>query len=193
MYKKITLQHIVRIPPTKFGSNIREAAFEILSEQFNGQIYENIGFIIAVIDVIGDPKEGKILHGDASTFHLVDFSVLAYLPKLHEIVDGTVVEAVEFGAFIRLGPSDGLCHVSQICDDFISFENMNQRFIGKESSKILTVDDKVRGRIIAVSMGTGRSGKLGLTMRQPFLGKEQWIYDEIEAESGVEETEELED
>ena len=193
MYKKITLQHIVRIPPTKFGSNIREAAFEILSEQFNGQIYENIGFIIAVIDVIGDPKEGKILHGDASTFHLVDFSVLAYLPKLHEIVDGTVVEAVEFGAFIRLGPSDGLCHVSQICDDFISFESMNQRFIGKESSKILTVDDMVRGRIIAVSMGTGRSGKLGLTMRQPFLGKIEWIINEIEAESGIEETEELED
>ncbi|MHA1511419.1 MAG: RPB7/RPC8 family DNA-directed RNA polymerase subunit, partial [Promethearchaeota archaeon] len=50
MYKKITLQHVVRIPPTKFGSNIKEAAFEILSEQFNGQIYENIGFIIAVID-----------------------------------------------------------------------------------------------------------------------------------------------
>lgn len=193
MYKKITLQHVVRIPPTKFGSNIKEAAFEILSEQFNGQIYENIGFIIAVIDVIGDPKEGKILHGDASTFHLVDFSVLAYLPKLHEIVEGTVVETVEFGAFIRLGPSDGLCHVSQICDDFISFENMNQRFVGKESSKILTVDDMVRGRIIAVSMGTGRSGKLGLTMRQPFLGKIEWIINEIESESGVEETEELED
>ncbi|MHA1719792.1 MAG: DNA-directed RNA polymerase [Promethearchaeota archaeon] len=193
MYLKITLQHIVRIPPSKFGSNIRDAAFEILSEQFNGQIYENIGFIISVIDVIGDPKEGKILHGDASTYHLVEFSVLAYLPKLHEVVEGTVVEVVEFGAFIRLGPSDGLCHVSQICDDFISYENMSQRFIGKESSKILTVDDMVRGRIIAVSMGTGRSGKLGLTMRQPFLGKIEWIINEIEAESGVEETEELED
>jgi len=70
---------------------------------------------------------------------------------------------------------------------------MNQRFIGKESSKILTVDDMVRGRIIAVSMGTGRSGKLGLTMRQPFLGKIEWLINEIEAESGVEETEELED
>ena len=52
MYLKITLQHIVRIPPSKFGSNIRDAAFEILSEQFNGQIYENIGFIISVIVTI---------------------------------------------------------------------------------------------------------------------------------------------
>lgn len=193
MYKKIVLQHIVRIPPSKFGKNIRDAAFEILSEQFNGQIYENIGFIIAVIEVIDDPQEGKILHGDASTFHLVNFSVLSYLPELHEIVEGTVVEVVEFGAFVRLGPSDGLCHVSQICDDYITYENMNQRFIGKESKKILLVDDTVRGRIIAVSMGTGRSGKLGLTMRQPFLGKIDWILDEIESETGVEEIGELED
>ena len=34
---------------------------------------------------------------------------------------------------------------------------------------------------------------LGLTMRQPFLGKIEWLINEIEAESGVEETEELED
>jgi DNA-directed RNA polymerase subunit E' len=60
---------------------------------------------------------------------------------------------------------------------------MNQRFMGKESSKMLTVDDVVRGRIIAVSMGSGRSGKLGLTMRQPYLGKLEWIFDEIEEAS----------
>lgn len=183
MYKQLLLEHIVKIPPTKFGEDIQDAAFEILSEQFNGQIIEHIGFIIVCIDVI-ELKEGKILHGDPSTYHPCKFTVLCYMPELHEIVEGTVVEVVEFGAFIRLGPSDGLCHVSQITDDFISFENMNQRFIGKESNKILTVDDMVRGRIIAVSMGSGRSGKLGLTMRQPFLGKIDWIAQEIEGEDG---------
>lgn len=185
VYKQITLESTVRIPPTKFGENIEDAAFEILTEQFNGQIYENIGFIIVVVDVIkiGD---GKLLHGDPSTYHPVKFSVLCYQPELYEVVEGTVVEVVEFGAFIRLGPSDGLCHVSQITNDYITFENMNQRFIGKESDKILTVDDIVRGRIIAVSMGSGRSGKLGLTMRQPYLGKVEWVYDEIEGELGEE-------
>ena len=129
-----------------------------------------------VIDVL-EVGDGKILHGDACTYHNVTCTVLCYMPELHEIVEGTVVEVVEFGCFVRLGPSDALVHVSQICDDFIQFENMSQRFLGKESNKILTVDDVVRGRVIAVSMGSGRSGKLGLTMRAPFLGKIEWIND----------------
>ena len=179
MFLKITLNNIVRIPPTLFGTDISDAAFSILSDQFNGQIYENIGFIIVVIDVL-EVGDGKILHGDACTYHTVKCTVLCYMPELHEIVEGTVVEVVEFGCFVRLGPSDALVHVSQICDDFIQFENMSQRFLGKESNKILTVDDVVRGRVIAVSMGSGRSGKLGLTMRAPFLGKIEWINEEIE-------------
>lgn len=181
MYKQLTLSHVVRIPPTKFGEDINDAAFELLSEQFNGQIHEKIGFIIVVVDVV-ELGDGKILHGDPATYHPVTFSVLVYSPEMHEVVEGTVVEVVEFGAFIRLGPSDGLCHVSQITDDFIVYENMNQRFMGKESNKMLCVDDVVRGRIIAVSMGSGRSGKLGLTMRQPYLGKLEWIFEEIEGE-----------
>ena len=38
----------------------------------------------------------------------------------------------------------------------------------------------MRARIVAVSIGGGiRSGKLGLTMRQPFLGKIEWIEEEV--------------
>ena len=98
------------------------------------------------------------------------------------MVEGEIVEIVDFGAFIRLGPLDGLVHVSQICDDYISYEQVCNRFIGKETGKQLEVNDKVRARIIAVSLGTGRSGKLGLTMRQPFLGKEEWIADDVKDE-----------
>ncbi len=181
IYKSLTIEHVVRIPPTKFGEDINDSAFEILSSQFNGQIYEGIGFIIVVTNV-REVKAGKILHGDAATYHPVIFEVLAYEPLLHEVVEGSVVEVVEFGAFIRLGPSDGLCHVSQICDDFITYENMQQRFLGKQSNRTLTVDDTVRGRIIAVSMGSGRSGKLGLTMRQPYLGKIDWINEDLAKE-----------
>ena len=183
MYKTLTLSHTVRIPPTKFGGDIKDAAFEILSETYNGQIMEEIGFVVMVVDII-ELGDGKLLHGDASTFHPVTFTVLCYIPQMHEVVEGIVVEVVEFGAFIRLGPSDGLVHVSQITNDFITFENMQQRFIGQETSKVLTVDDTIRGRIIAVSIGSGRAGKLGLTMRQPYLGKDEWIQGEIDAEMG---------
>lgn len=75
-----------------------------------------------------------------------------------------------------------MVHVSQICDDYISYEQVGNRFIGKETGKILEVNDQVRAKIIAVSLGTGRSGKLGLTMRQRFLGKPEWIELDIEDE-----------
>ena len=125
---------------------------------------------------------GIIIPGNANTFHEVEFTILSFKPVISEVVEGEVVEIVDFGSFIRLGPLDGLVHVSQICDDYISYEQVGNRFIGKETGKILEVNDIVRAKIIAVSLGTGRSGKLGLTMRQKFLGKEDWIEQDIEDE-----------
>jgi DNA-directed RNA polymerase subunit E'/Rpb7 len=57
---------------------------------------------------------------------------------------------------------------------------VGNRFIGKETGKILEVNDTIRAKVIAVSLGGGRSGKLGLSMRSPFLGKEEWISEDIE-------------
>ena len=125
---------------------------------------------------------GIIIPGNANTFHEVEFTILSFKPVISEVVEGEVVEIVDFGSFIRLGPLDGLVHVSQICDDYISYEQVGNRFIGKETGKILEVNEIVRAKIIAVSLGTGRSGKLGLTMRQKFLGKEDWIEQDIEDE-----------
>ena len=131
------------------------------------------------MDVLNVGK-GIIIPGNANTFHEVEFTILTFKPTVSEVVEGTVVEIVDFGSFVRLGPLDGLVHVSQICDDYISYEQVGNRFIGKETGKILDVNDQVRAKIIAVSLGTGRSGKLGLTMRQKFLGKEEWIENDIE-------------
>ena len=177
MYKQIVVEHLVQIPPELFGLPKEESAYEILSREYQGIIDTELGVIIAICEIV-EIGTGKIIHGSAGVYHPVKFSLLTYTPKLHEIVEGEVVELVEFGAFIRLGPSDGLCHLSQIADDKLKFENINTRFIG-DSGKILEVENLVRARVIAVSVGTGRSGKLGLTMRQPYLGRIEWIDEEI--------------
>ena len=179
MFKLFTLQGKIEIPPFLFDQEKEVSARIILSEDYEGIITRNFGFIIAVVDVL-DVGKGIIIPGNASTFHEVEFTILAFRPTLSEVVEGTVVEIVDFGSFIRLGPLDGLVHVSQICDDYISYEQVGNRFIGKETGKILEVNDSVRAKIITVSLGTGRSGKLGLTMRQPFLGKEAWVEADIE-------------
>lgn len=179
MFKLFTIEGKIEIPPFLFNQEKTISARIILSEDYEGIITRNYGFIIAVVDVL-EVGQGIIIPGNANTFHEVQFTILSFKPTVSEVVEGTVVEIVDFGSFVRLGPLDGLVHVSQICDDYISYEQIGNRFIGKETGKILEVNDPVRAKIIAVSLGTGRSGKLGLTMRQKFLGKEDWVEADVE-------------
>ncbi|MBN1800120.1 MAG: DNA-directed RNA polymerase [Candidatus Lokiarchaeota archaeon] len=179
MFVKYTIRSKIEIPPFLFDQEKTISARIILSEDFEGIITRDFGFIIAVVDVL-NVGPGIIIPGNANTFHEVEFTILAFKPSISEVIEGDVVEIVDFGSFIRMGPLDGLVHVSQICDDYISYEQVSNRFIGKETGKILEVNDQVRAKIIAVSLGTGRSGKLGLTMRQKFLGKIEWIEQDLE-------------
>lgn len=181
MFKVYTLTTKCEIPPFLFDQPKTVSARIILSEEYEGIITRDYGFIIAIVDVI-DVGPGIIIPGNANTFHQVEFTILSFKPNLGDVVEGDIVELVDFGAFCRLGPLDGLVHVSQICDDYISYEQVGNRFIGKETGKILEVNNEVRTKVIAVSLGTGRSGKLGLTMRQKFLGKYDWIEADVTEE-----------
>jgi DNA-directed RNA polymerase subunit E' len=182
VFKLYTLSGRVEIPPFLFGQEKEISARIILSEDYEGIITRDYGFIIAVVDVL-EVGPGIIIPSNSNTFHSVTFTILSFKPTIQEVIEGDVVEIVDFGSFVRIGPLDGLVHVSQICDDYISYEQVGNRFIGKETGKILEVNDVVKARIIAVSLGTGRSGKLGLTMRQKFLGKEEWIQSDLEEET----------
>jgi DNA-directed RNA polymerase subunit E' len=96
-------------------------------------------------------------------------------------VEGEVMEIADFGAFIRIGPVDALLHVSQLMDDFISYDEKQGVLTGKETKRKLASGDQIRTRITAVSLGkAGSSGKIGVTARQPFLGKLQWIDREVQ-------------
>jgi len=143
-------------------------------------IDEELGYVIAVTDAKVSPV-GKIIPGDGAAYHKVNFSLLTFYPKIQEIVEGEVVEIADFGAFVRIGPIDALLHVSQLMDDFISYDEKQGVLIGKETRRKLTSGDQVRVRITAVSLGrAGSSGKIGVTARQPFLGKLQWIDQEVQ-------------
>ena len=88
-----------------------------------------------------------------------------------------VVEIRKFGAFVRFGPLDGLLHVSQIMDDRVNIDEHNQRLVGVESKKDLKVGYKVRARVVSLSLSeiSPRDSRIGLTMRQPALGRLEWI------------------
>ncbi len=123
---------------------------------------------------------GKLIPGEGATYHEVTVKILTFKPRVNALALGEVVEVVDFGAFIRLGPLDGLCHVSQITDDLFSYDSRSASLVGKETGRKIREGDLVRARIVAVSIdGGARGGKLGLTMRQPYLGKLEWIKEEL--------------
>jgi DNA-directed RNA polymerase subunit E' len=177
MYQIVTIEDEISVPPTKFNKDLDEAIKESIGEKFEGKIDNNIGVILAVInaEVFG---EGKILPGDPSVHYPVRFNVLTWMPKEHEIVEGEIVDITEFGAFIRCGALDGLIHVSQIMDDFVSYDEKNSQLVGKQSKRLLKEGDSVRARIISISLK--EQSKVGLTMRQPFLGSLKWTEAPIE-------------
>src|SRR5438445_741310 len=124
---------------------------------------------------------GLNVHGDGAVYQRVRYDALVFAPTLQEIVEGTVVEILKFGAFVRFGPLDGLLHISQVMDDRVDVDEEGQRLIGKDTKRDLRIGDKVRTRIVAVSLNerAPRESKIGLTMRQPALGRSPaiWLVD----------------
>ena len=186
MYKLLRIKDIVRIPPKRFTMDPREAAKIVLREAYEGIYDKDEGVVLAVLEG-HEMSEGAIIHGDGATYHEVVFDVLVWKPEMHEVVEGEVIDVVPYGAFIRIGPMDGLVHISQLMDDYVVFDEKNAQFVGKEKGHILKLGDVVRARIIAISEKSKiiRENKIGLTMRQPGLGKFDWIEKEKrKAESG---------
>ena len=170
---------VVRVSPDKFGSKLKKVALEVLRSKYESTINSDMGYIIQVIDVDLD-SVGKIIPGDGARYHKVNFSVLSFFPLLQEIVEGEIVEVTDFGAFIRIGPTDALLHLSQITDDYLTSDVKQGIIQASQSQRTLKVGSKVRVRITAVSLGRGASmGKIGVTCRQPFLGALEWIADDI--------------
>ncbi len=179
MFKLVTLQDTIRIPPETFGNPLEKVGKDQVKAKYDGIVDEELGYVIAVTRVEVSPI-GKIIPGDGATYHKVTFSLLTFFPAIQEIVEGDVVEIADFGAFLRIGPVDALLHVSQLMDDYISYDEKQGVLLGKETKRKLASGDQVRVRITAVSLGrAGSSGKIGVTARQPFLGKLEWIRQEV--------------
>jgi len=176
MYKITTVDDRIRVPPTKLNMKVKDAVKESIKETYEGSMDSRLGVILTCTEVekVG---EGKIIPGDPGVFYDVTFKLLTFKPELQELVSGEVIDNTEFGSFVRIGPMDGLIHISQLMDDFVSFDNKNSIFLGKESKRTLKEGDLIRARIIAVSFGK-EENKIGLTMRQPMLGSLPWIEEE---------------
>jgi len=180
MFYKLELQDHIRVPPDTFGKPLNEAVIAGVRKKYEGHISKELGIVIDVSEV-KEAGEGVIIPGDGASYFEVKFDLLTFKPELQEVVLGKIRDITDFGAFIGLGPIEGMIHVSQTMDDFVSFSK-DKVLTGKESKKSLRVNDVCRSRIIAVSYKDLSNPKLGLTMRQQGLGRLDWLVEDKEKE-----------
>jgi len=174
MYSVIKVREKIRVPPKLLGGKLEDSILGLIQESYEGIVDDDAGLVIAVLKA-ENVGEGKVVLGDSAAYYEADLEMLVYKPLMHEIVEGNISEVTEFGAFIRISPIEGLIHVSQIMDDFINYDAKMPGFVGRKTGKKLTVEDEVLARVVSISLkGNIQNSKIGLTMRQPFLGKEGW-------------------
>jgi DNA-directed RNA polymerase subunit E' len=178
MFSISTLTDVVRIPPKLFGESLKKAATTILREKYESMINPELGYVIMILDTKVE-KMGKIVSGDGGTYHKVEFTALTFYPKLQEIVRGEIVEITDFGAFVRIGATDALLHLSQIMDDYLKSDVKSGLILANQSGRTMRIGTTLRARITAVSLGKTAAMKIGITCRQPFLGADEWIEEEI--------------
>src|SRR3989344_2349122 len=173
MFYETTIQTHVRVPPTLLKMNKKEAVAECLGSNFENLLSKDLGVVFGVTDIV-EVGDGIIIPGDGASYYETKAKVLTFKPEIQEVLPGKIRDITDFGAFIDIGPIDGMIHISQAMDDFVSFSKTGI-LTGKESKKVLKVGDLCRARIIAVSYKDLRNPKVGLTMRQPLLGNIKWI------------------
>jgi DNA-directed RNA polymerase subunit E' len=173
MFYKVELKDHIRVSPMYFGSDLKESVTKSIKLKYDGLINADLGVVIDVVDV-KEIGEGVVIAGDGAGYYETTFQVIVFRPELQEVIKGRIRDIADFGAFITMGPIDGMIHVSQTMDDFVSFSK-EKVLSGRDSKRALRVGDECRARVIAVSFKDVTNPKIGLTMRQQGLGKIDWI------------------
>jgi DNA-directed RNA polymerase subunit E' len=186
MYILTKAEKVVRIPPADLKEDIEAVIGELTKGAYEGKFGEDkiMTVLISNVETVGP---GRIVHGDGAVYQTVKYDQLAFRLKDNEIIEGIVCEVVKFGAFVRFGPIDGLLHISQVMDDRVDIDSDNQRLVGKDTGRFLGIGDKVRARVVSIDINekNPEDSKIGLTMRQPGLGKLEWIVDDQKKKDGT--------
>ncbi len=172
MFYLLDVEDHVRVEPKHFGLPTREAVEKQLDETYVDKVTKELGYVVKVVSV-EKVFDGVIIPGDGAAFYKSNFKLLAWKPELHELVYGTITEITNFGAFIQMGPAQGMIHISQTMEDYVSMSKTGT-LSGKASKRNLAKGDNCIARIVAISYKSGEP-KIGLTMRQAGLGKVEWM------------------
>ncbi len=172
MYTLEVREDTIRIPAEyiREGQSLSQHVDRLAHQAFEGRFDDDDNFIVVTYDheMIG---RGRIIHGDGAIYQKVRFKAVLF----H-------LETNEFGAFVQIGPLEGLLHKSQILEEPVNINQNEGKVVGTRSGNQLALKDAVRARVVTLSLNPHdpRSSKIGLTCKQPGLGAHDWLGEEKE-------------
>ncbi len=175
MYYVKTMEDKVRVSPELFGSSVEDAVLSILRDRFERRLFKELG-VVLVVDNVSVLTDGVIIPGDGGAYYGVRFEALTFVPSVNEVFEGDLAEIVEFGAFVSIGPLQGLLHVSQISKEKFFYDKKSKNLTSRAEKHALKKGDLALIKVSTVSLkATTAETKIGLTMRPEGLGKLEWL------------------
>ena len=118
MFYKIELKTISVYHHTCLTTNVTRQSW-IISYTYENHVSKDLGFVVNVV-TLHSVEEGVIVPGDGAAFlkqnsiyYVINPNSTSWCTVKYDITD--------FGAFLDLGATEGMVHISQSMDDFVSF------------------------------------------------------------------------
>jgi len=174
LYRIIEVEDLVRVPPNLTRREIPDAIREVLLQRYKNHYYEKFGYVVDVIEV-NPSSENRVILGDPNIYYKVRYKLLTFTLEPNEVFLGVVKDVVEYGAYVLIGPFEGLLHISQIAKEKFYFNREQKRLESKDKKKYIQPGDKVYVKVSTVSIkGVVANAKISLTMRGEGLGAVWW-------------------
>jgi len=179
----VRARDVVRIPPSKFTKPLDSTVLEELRSKYENMLVyiedserntRHLAVVVAVVNASADPL-GVLIPGDGASYHSVEFEFIAFSPFMKEIVEGEVASVTRAGLYVNLGVIDGFIHINQVSDEHVTFDPATGSLLLEESRRRVERNDVVRARVYTTGILPGKGIRIHMTMRQPGLGKLEWI------------------
>jgi len=127
----------------------------IIKEDLHGKLTPNrIKQLKEMIPGIAEQSSIRERTADEAEREVEDLKKAEYmLDRIGEEYDGIISGVTSFGMFVELENTiEGMVHVSNMEDDFYSFDEVNHVMIGERKRKIYRIGDTVRIKVLSVDM-----------------------------------------
>jgi len=129
---------------------LKDIVLDLARKSLEGQTIENIGQIIAILDVEME-ELGEIKLRNPNVFFNILMETLVFRPLKNEVVIGKVESITESSVYLNIGSIDAILPVNQISDERYKFIARRRELRGSKSKIIIRKGDWIRAKVSRVS------------------------------------------